>query len=424
MAATSENSGNWPDGSNKQKEEGIDDMLHRLGIGEDDFDDLVFEEIEGAPKEAMKWMALARVHTTNYFSLSTFEQHMRVAWSPAREINFQHIEGNLFTVQCSCLGDWLKVEKGGPWLFRQSIVCIEPYDGVSDPYLTDLNCFTTWVQIQKLQVGYRNNPLITNLIERKVGKVVEIQTDVQGAGNFVRVKVKLDVRKVLERFVSMSREGKREIFQLKYEKMPRFCGSCGFIGHSHLECGTGEHIEEELRWGEWLKADRETWYGRGGPAGRGGGRGGRGARFTDFRGGGRGRDPSGREPPNFTSWRHNALPLVEGTIVLDPALKDTASSPLKGKDMDIDNDGQMSSGAKRNLNDKFSEEAELPELRGNGPPDGDIPAGMMSDLPPMEVGQEKGVMVGNNRTKRTKKDGADSSSIGSVSSREELVRSQ
>jgi hypothetical protein len=37
-------------------------------------------------------MALARVHTTNYFSLSTFEQHVKVAWSPAREMNFQHIE--------------------------------------------------------------------------------------------------------------------------------------------------------------------------------------------------------------------------------------------------------------------------------------------------------------------------------------------
>lgn len=279
------------------------------------------------------------------------------------------------------------------------------------------------MQIHKLQVGYRNNALITNLIERKIGKVVEIQIDVQGAGNFVRVKVKLDVRKVLERFVSMSREGKREIFQLKYEKMPRLCGSCGFIGHSHLECGTGEHIEEELRWGEWLKADRETWHGRGGPAGRGGGRGGRGGRFTDFRGSGRGRDPSVRGSPNFTSWRHNALPVVEGTIVLDPALKDTASSPLKGKDMDIDNGGDISSGAKRNLNDQFSEEAEISESGGGGLPVGDVPAAMMSDLPPMEAGKDKDAMLASNRIKRTKKDGADSS-IGSASSHEELVRPQ
>jgi transcription termination factor Rho len=31
------------------------------------------------PKEGIKWMALARVHTANFFSPQTFEQHMRVA---------------------------------------------------------------------------------------------------------------------------------------------------------------------------------------------------------------------------------------------------------------------------------------------------------------------------------------------------------
>jgi hypothetical protein len=115
------------------KLESINDMLQRLGIEEEEFDDLVFEEEEEAPKEGLKWMALARVHTSNFFIPQTFEQHMKVAWSPTREVQFQHLEGNLFTVQCFCLGDWLKVEKGGPWLFWQSIVCIEPYDGLAPP---------------------------------------------------------------------------------------------------------------------------------------------------------------------------------------------------------------------------------------------------------------------------------------------------
>jgi hypothetical protein len=139
MASSSANSGTYVAEPSNQKDEGIDDLLHRLGIGEADFDDVVFEEVEGVPKEGMKWMALARVHTTNFFSSSTFEQHMRVAWSPAQDVTFQHIEGNTFTVQCLCLGDWLKVENGGPCLFRQSIVCIEPYDGLVNPDLIDLN---------------------------------------------------------------------------------------------------------------------------------------------------------------------------------------------------------------------------------------------------------------------------------------------
>jgi hypothetical protein len=196
---------------------------------------------------------------------------MRSAWSPAKEIIFQHIEGNMFTVQCFCLGDWLKVTEEGPWLFRQNVVCIEKYDGFASPDSIDLNNFETWIQIHKLPIGYRNEPLIKNFTERKVGKVSKVETHVNGVGNFVRVRVVLDVRKVLARFVTVSRDGKREFYQVKYEKMPKFCGACGMIGHTHLECGTGEHEEDKLKWGEFLRADWDTWHGRGFGGNRAGG---------------------------------------------------------------------------------------------------------------------------------------------------------
>jgi hypothetical protein len=122
----------------------------------------------------------------------------------------------MFTLQCFCLGDWLKVTEGGPWLkvteggpwlFRQNAVCIEEYDGLVDPDTIDLNHFDTWLQMHKLPVGYRNKALITNLTKRNVGKVDKVETDVNSMGDFVRVKVRLDVRKKLARVVTISRDG-------------------------------------------------------------------------------------------------------------------------------------------------------------------------------------------------------------------------
>jgi hypothetical protein len=51
-----------------QNQGNLDDLLLRLGIDEDEIDDLVFEDEEEAPKQGLKWTALARVHTTNNFS--------------------------------------------------------------------------------------------------------------------------------------------------------------------------------------------------------------------------------------------------------------------------------------------------------------------------------------------------------------------
>jgi hypothetical protein len=124
MGDSGSSSSNKASGSGLKEKEKISDMLQRLGIEEDEYDDLVLEDEEEAPIQGLKWMALVRVHTSNFFSPQTFEQHMKAAWSPAREVQFQHLQGNLFTVQCFCLGDWLKVDEGGPWLFRLSAVCI------------------------------------------------------------------------------------------------------------------------------------------------------------------------------------------------------------------------------------------------------------------------------------------------------------
>jgi hypothetical protein len=150
-------------------------------------------------------------------------------------------------------------------------VSIEKYDGFSDPEKVDLNFFSTWIQIHRMPVGYRQTEsTIKNMTAKQVGTVVETQLDVKGAGNFVRVKVRLDVRKPLSRFVSIIRDGAREVYPLKFEKMPRFCGACGHIGHTHLECGTGEFDEDKLKWGEFLKEDWDSWFGRGFGGRRGG----------------------------------------------------------------------------------------------------------------------------------------------------------
>jgi hypothetical protein len=314
-------------------------------------------------------------------------------------------------------------------------VSIEPYDGLALPETVDLNFFTTWLQIHKIPVGYRKESFIKNLTERKVGKVVETQLNVLGAGNFVRVRVRLDVRKPLARFVSVSREGEREIYPIKFEKMPRFCGACGFVGHTHLECGTGEFDEDKLKWGDFLKADWDSWHARGTGGSRGGSSGrGVGDRTSRGRMGGRGREgvSAGRGEGNPPSWRYNALAFVDGRALVDGAAKitgnasepndteimDTASSPGK-KDMEVDKQNSLLPLAKRAL--ELGDE--------NLPSPGSVETvvtvtgteAMATDGNTLEP---SGTEVEKDRAKRTKKDGANSSSLGSAGSQDDPVRTQ
>jgi hypothetical protein len=96
-------------------------------------------------------------------------------------------------------------------------------------------------------------------------------------GNYVRVRVRYDVRKPLARCVSIIRQTQRQLFVVRYEKLAFFCEACGKLGHGFKECGRGVYEEKDLKFKKWLYADPpRTSFGGGFSGNRGGGRLGRG----------------------------------------------------------------------------------------------------------------------------------------------------
>jgi hypothetical protein len=226
----------------------------------------------------------------------------------------------------------------------------------------ELEFMPVWLQVHKIPEGYRKLEIVKPLIARSAGEVITVEMTPTGSfkGDFVRARVKHDVRKPLTRFLSIARGGKRCLFAVKYEKLGMFCNACGLIGHVYKECGTGVFEEKELKFGEWIHAN-STGRGRGLGGQRGGLRGGRsdfmspGGRGDLSRdGGGRGRGDwtgTGRGRGAFVDWRQHPE-HQHGKVDSDPDLADTATSPNKRNDT-VMTDAETN--AKRRLG--FSEEA-------------------------------------------------------------------
>jgi hypothetical protein len=163
------------------------------------------------------------------------------------------------------------MKEGGPWNFRGNPVLIEEYDGFTKPSEVKLFYFDIWIQIHDLPIGYA--PMIKSLAS-KVGQFIHsegISNDFEG--NFYRVKVKMDVRKPLKSVVTLVRAGKREIFFVKYEKLPNWCQVCGHLGHEYKDHGDGLHPPQALvfknRRASWRRDFGGPVRGRGGPRGVG-----------------------------------------------------------------------------------------------------------------------------------------------------------
>ena len=197
-------------------------------------DDVIFDEA-AAPPEAARWLALARVNTPKTYSQTWFYRNMRSAWDAAQEVKFKPLENNLYTVQFSCLGDWERVMNEGPWNFRGDAVILVPYDGISKPSTIRLDTLNIWVQIHDVPQLYAH---LVKPLAAKVGEVLFVETNsLDFVGNFYRVWVQIDVNHPPKNAVSMIREGKRQIYRVKYEKLPDWCAVCGKLGHLYKEHG-------------------------------------------------------------------------------------------------------------------------------------------------------------------------------------------
>ncbi|KAE8804517.1 hypothetical protein D1007_19557 [Hordeum vulgare] len=150
-------------------------------------------------------------------------------------------------------------------------------------------------------------------------------------GNFFRVRVKIDVTKPLKIVVSLVIRKKREIFRVKYERLPDWCAVCGMLGHMFQECGDGVHDPKKLV----FKDLRALWFS--GPGqGPGEGRGSRGGRGRTGRGGARGfTHPSQNTDTDCGSkdeLRHATMEEVENNKKRgQPSVTMPKSTPLLGQ---------------------------------------------------------------------------------------------
>ncbi|KAF7054677.1 hypothetical protein CFC21_062316 [Triticum aestivum] len=276
MAASSSSQG-------RRGKETADELLARLNLQEEEDDDFIWEEELPDLGVPAKWLAIARVHTPKSFSPNNaLYGDMRATWNPTRTVVWRKIKDSLFTAQFGCLGDWNKAMLEGPWLFRDHAVIMKEYDGFKKPESVVLDKLSVWAQIHVLLDNFLIERAVRGLASR-IGEVEEVQLKLPAGfcGEFVRVRVKIDINAKIKCFVTGTKGEERVRYEVKCEKLPIFCYNCGEFGHWHEECGDGVHDESTFEWGEFVLANNVsfrpvgrgnfgTQQGRGGP-GRSGG---------------------------------------------------------------------------------------------------------------------------------------------------------
>jgi hypothetical protein len=99
-------------------------------------------------------------------------------------------------------------------------------------------------------------------IGASVGVVEAVDADARGMGwgEFLRVKILMDLAKPLQRGRKINIEGKAHWIHFQYERLPRFCFQCGAICHGKSGCPKRSSFrqQEPNQYGMWLRAPSPT----------------------------------------------------------------------------------------------------------------------------------------------------------------------
>ncbi|TXG70059.1 hypothetical protein EZV62_004994 [Acer yangbiense] len=125
-----------------------------------------------------------------------------------------------------------------------SLIVLEKPVGSRDVSKLGFNRAEFWVQIHDIPIMCMNRRMARWLAEQ-ICVVVEIPSDSRECwGKFIRVKVHIDISKLLKRWLrlKLGKEDDIVVIGLKYERLSDFCFACGQIGHMVKEC-----LDEEAK---------------------------------------------------------------------------------------------------------------------------------------------------------------------------------
>ncbi|XBI65021.1 hypothetical protein VPH35_044989 [Triticum aestivum] len=174
---------------------------------------------------------------------------LREVWCPFTGVDCKELGRNRFLFSFHDEAGKGKALNNGPWSFNKEL-------------LYQFKKIPIWVRAYDVPLGVMSRET-GELIGERVGKVLDVDLDENDSamGEYMRIKVLIDITILLMRVFTLIIDGEEEheqeremeeeendaeknkkettkIITFKYEHLPDFCYNCGIIGHSEKACPT------------------------------------------------------------------------------------------------------------------------------------------------------------------------------------------
>jgi hypothetical protein len=213
--------------------------------------------VAGNPVPDVEVKALGKVFSEKPASVDGLKATLGKIWCPLKGLQIKALGENIFLFSFSQASGKRKALENGPWMHHNDLVVVEDFDPDKsrDDYQFDF--IPVWIHVLKLPLG-RMNRETGEAVGDAAGEFLEVDVGEDGmaVGEYLRVKVKLNITNPLLRgmMVHVGADKREKWCPFEYEFLPVFCYTCGLIGHDDSSCATKLGRGESQQFGRWMRA--------------------------------------------------------------------------------------------------------------------------------------------------------------------------
>lgn len=180
---------------------------------------------------------LVRVLADRPVQEGPFIQTMIGVWNVDPSTTARQIARNCYLVEFEEVEDRVRVQNGGPWLFRGDLVASSQVKSQKDLNLMQVSHAAVWVQFHNLPVNSLTEEGLM-IMAQEVGTPVSSPVHCSFNGrSFVKVKILLPLQAVIKDKVKLTHPLLGELIVLcVYERIGKVCVFCGSLGHEMVKC--------------------------------------------------------------------------------------------------------------------------------------------------------------------------------------------
>ncbi|KAM0856530.1 hypothetical protein ACQ4PT_049044 [Festuca glaucescens] len=221
------------------EEEPIEELVGRMKLTEAESKKLFIddrEDVQATPVWALAGKIL--VPHPKVFHIQMIADVLRPAWGNPRGLVFRDVGPNLFVAELPLERERDRIWERSLWTVNKHAVVLENFKRSQRPSELRFDRLPIWVWVMNLPFNLHDN--WGEKIARGLGESIKIDTTnkMLVSGKYLRARVSIDVNKPLQRWIAIDSSLRESCdwYDIKYENLPYFYFSCGFLGHSDLVC--------------------------------------------------------------------------------------------------------------------------------------------------------------------------------------------